>query len=116
MYPKIILIFVIHYSILVLKRKKVAALSKKKKIPIALVAVMLILVTFLAIILPIKLTEKVVAHIIALAGQSNCEGVSLSSELEKYIPKEKYDKYFNGIDNENIILNTSEVAVNETIF
>lgn len=87
--------------------------SGKKRITIALAVVASVVVVFLSIFLPLTLTKKKVAHIIVIAGQSNCEGVSRSAELKKYVTEEKYDMYSNGISNVNIVLNTNGVAVND---
>lgn len=60
-------------------------------------------------------SQQKVAHIIVLAGQSNCEGVSSCAELKKYVSEEKYSLYTNGFDNVKIVLNTNGVTENEFV-
>lgn len=67
---------------------------------VLLVSVMVCLMT---IILVSRNKEKPVIHIIALAGQSNCEGVSLNSALATKVTKSKYELYGEGFNNVDIV-------------
>ena len=47
--------------------------------------------------------QKSVIHIIALGGQSNCEGVALSSALEQKVTNKQYQLYSQGFKNVSIV-------------
>lgn len=85
--------------------------NKLKSILSYAVVVLIVAAVLLATILP-SILKKEVVHLVVLAGQSNCEGVSLNDELQKYVSEETFNQYKTGFENIKITNKTNGVSTN----
>ncbi len=88
-------------------------MKSKLKTILTILSVLLVsvMVCLMTIVLVNRNKEKPVIHIIALGGQSNCEGVSLSSALATKVTKSKYALYSEGFNNVDIVSVSNGLSV-----